>query len=107
MDRHINGSKNNTGRPGLDLWEIFVLSQVRLCLNASYGVIHDLANNHHVMRCVMGIAHEFSYPRIELEYQNIYDNVSKINDPIIFSPHSINLTSLTNVGILWELIFKP
>ncbi len=83
MDRHINGSKNNTGRPGLDLWEIFVLSQVRLCLNASYGVIHDLANNHHVMRCVMGIAHEFSYPRIELEYQNIYDNVSKINDPII------------------------
>ncbi len=31
----------------MDLWSIFVLAQVRLCLNLSYDVLHDQANNHH------------------------------------------------------------
>ena len=83
LDKHINCNKKETGRPGLDLWIIFVLAQVRLCLNTSYDMLHDLANNHHTMRCLMGIAHEFGYPRTELEYQNIYDNVSLVSDDII------------------------
>ena len=83
LDKHINGNKKETGRPGLDLWIIFVLAQVRLCLNTSYDMLHDLANNHHTMRCLMGIAHEFGYPRTELEYQNIYDNVSLVSDDML------------------------
>ena len=85
LDKHINCNKKETGRPGLDLWIIFVLAQVRLCLNTSYDMLHDLANNHHTMRCLMGIAHEFGYPRTELEYQNIYDNVSLVSDDILIA----------------------
>ena len=63
----------------MDLWNIFVLSQVRLCLNFSYDVLHDLANNRHNMGCLMGVEKGFGYERIEFEYQNIYDNVTLLS----------------------------
>ena len=36
LESHIRARKKNTGRKGLDLWIIFVLAQLRLCLNISY-----------------------------------------------------------------------
>ena len=48
-------NKHKTGRPGMSLWQIFVLSQVRLCLNISYDRLHDLANNHALLRQILGI----------------------------------------------------
>ena len=39
LEGHINSGKKNTGRTGMDLWSIFVLAQVRLCLNLSYDVL--------------------------------------------------------------------
>ena len=33
LENHINSGKKNTGRTGMDLWSIFVLAQVCLCLN--------------------------------------------------------------------------
>ena len=52
----------------MDLWNIFVLFKLRLYLNLSYDVLHDLANNHHNMRCLMGVEKDFGYERIEFEY---------------------------------------
>jgi hypothetical protein len=83
LEKHINSGKKNTGRTGMDLWCIFVLSQVRLCLNLSYDYLHDLADNHHKMRHLMGIERGFGYERVEFEYQNIYDNVSMLSDELI------------------------
>jgi hypothetical protein len=83
LENHINTDKKNTGRTGMDLWSIFVLAQVRLCLNLSYDVLHDLANNHHNMRCLMGVEKGFGYERIEFEYQNIYDNVTLLSDEMV------------------------
>jgi len=83
LENHINSGKKNTGRTGMDLWSIFVLAQVRLCLNLSYDVLHDQANNHHNMRCLMGVEKGFGYDRIEFEYQNIYDNVSLLSDEVV------------------------
>ena len=68
----------------MDLWSIFVLFQVRLCLNLSYDVLHDLANNHHNMRCLMGVEKGFGYERIDVEYQNIYDNVTLLSDQMVW-----------------------
>ncbi len=56
---------------------------VRLCLNLSYDVIHDQANNHHNMRCLMGVGKGFGYERIEFEYQDIYDNVALSGDELV------------------------
>lgn len=83
LEKHINSGKKNTGRTGMDLWCIFVLSQVRLCLNLSYDYLHDLADNHHKMRHLMGIERGFGYERVEFEYQNIYDNVSMLSDELV------------------------
>jgi hypothetical protein len=55
LENHINSGKKNTGRTGMDLWSIFVLAHGRLCLNLSYDVLHEQANNHHNMRCLMGV----------------------------------------------------
>jgi hypothetical protein len=83
LEKHINSGKKNTGRTGMDLWCIFVLSQVRLCLNLSYDTLHDLADNHHKMRHLMGIEKGFGFERVEFEYQNIYDNVTMLSDELV------------------------
>jgi transposase, IS5 family len=83
LEKHINSGKKRTGRVGMDLWSIFVLAQVRLCMDMSYGNLHDQANNHHKMRHLMGVEKGFGYERIEFEYQNIYDNVSLLNDEML------------------------
>ena len=76
-------NKLQTGRRGMDLWMIFVLSQVRLCLNIDYETLFNLANNHYTMRYLMGVEREFGYERHEFEYQNIYDNVTLLDDKTV------------------------
>lgn len=68
------------GRKGMDLWCIFVLSQVRMCLNISYDRLHDLACNHSSLRQIMGIETEFGYEKIKFDYYQIYDNVTLLTD---------------------------
>ena len=80
LEAKIMAGKKRTGRPGMDLWQIFVLSQVRLCQNISYDDLHHIANNDHLIRQIMGIERGFGYERHEIEYQNIVDNVSLLDD---------------------------
>ena len=83
LEGKIMAGKKRTGRPGMDLWQIFVLSQVRLCQNISYDELHDLANHHTLIRQIMGVERGFSYERHEFEYQNIVDNVSLLDDETV------------------------
>ena len=91
MERHLLEGKKKTGRKGMDLWCIFVLSQVRLCLNVSYDWIYNLANNHLSIRWLMGIEAEHGFKRTEFEYQNIYDNVTLLNDEMVKEINSLVL----------------
>jgi len=80
LEDKIFSKNNNTGRPGMDLWQIFVLSQVRLCQNLSYDELHDLANHHTMIRQIMGIESSDEFERQRISYQNIIDNVSLLDD---------------------------
>ena len=81
LSSHLLTGKQSTGRPGMNLWCIFVLAQVRMCLNVSYDVIHDYANNHTRLRWLMGIAPaDSSFEEIHFSYQRIYDNVNLLTD---------------------------
>ena len=80
LEAKIMAGKQRTGRPGMDLWQIFVLSQVRLCQNISYDELHDLANHHTLIRQIVGVERGFGYERHEFEYQNIVDNVSLLDE---------------------------
>lgn len=89
LEKHINGQKKRTGRKGMDLWCIFVLAQVRLCLNTDYNTLHNLANNHRTLRQIMGIERSFGYDREEFSRQNIYDNINMLSDELITGINAI------------------
>src|SRR5665811_1822582 len=83
LEGKILEGKKKTGRPGMDLWQIFVLSQVRLCQNISYDELHHLANYDSLIRQIMGIESGFGYPKYQFGYQNIIDNVSLLDDKTV------------------------
>jgi len=80
LEKQITSGKQNTGRPGMDLWQIFVLAQVRLCQNISYDELHDLANHHCLIRQIMGIESGFGFEKVQFSYRSIIDNVSLLDD---------------------------
>ena len=43
LEKYLMRDKKQTGRKGMDLWQVFVLAQVRLCKNLSYEDLHSQA----------------------------------------------------------------
>ena len=84
LENIIIRPKENTGRPGMNLWQIFVLAQTRLSLNISYDRLHHMANNDKLLRQMLGIESEWGYEDNKLEYQNIIDNVTLLDDEEAF-----------------------
>lgn len=85
LEKKILKDKNKTGRPGMSLWEIFVLSQVKLCMNISYDELHHQANCNSRLRGVMGVLQKnYNFGR-EKEYghQNIFDNVNLLDEDFL------------------------
>jgi hypothetical protein len=83
LESKLNKGKKKTGRPGMDLWHIFVLAQLRLCMNASYDRLCHMANNDKIVRKIMGVEKESGYGYKEFEYQNIYDNLTWLDDQAV------------------------
>lgn len=83
LENKILSKNKKTGRPGMNLWQIFVLAQVRLCLNISYDRLHWMANSDKLLRQLMGIETDFGYADVEIGYQNILDNVALLDDETI------------------------
>jgi hypothetical protein len=79
------------GRPGMDLWIIFVLAQVRLCMDYSYDNLHHQANNNYLLRCLLGIENDGYHfvNRTQFEYQQIYDNVSRISNEMLVKLNAV------------------
>jgi len=83
LENTISKDKQRTGRKGMDLWQLFVLSQVRLCIGASYERLVHLANYDHLIRQIMGVEKQPFFERTTFEYQNIYDNVTLLDDETV------------------------
>jgi len=83
LEKRIMEGKQTTGRQGMSLWEIFVLAQVRNCLNTSYDQLHFMANDSELLRGILGVLpSDFSAGK-QYEYQNIYDNVSLLDEQLL------------------------
>ena len=89
LENKIVGNKKKTGRLGMSLWEIFVLSQVRLCSNMSYDQLHNTANYNSQIRQLMGVELEWGFERIEFSYQSVIDNVSLLDDQTIIKLNDV------------------
>lgn len=83
LENKLLSSNNKTGRPGMDLWQIFVLSQVRLCQNISYDDVHHIANYDGLIRQLIGVESAAGFDKQEFSYQNIIDNVSLLDDETV------------------------
>ena len=69
------------GRPGMDLWKILVLGNLRLNCNWDYDKVHDIANEHNKVREFLGhTIHEYN-ERYGL--QTIKDNVSLLTPELL------------------------
>ncbi len=70
----------NLGRPGMDLWHIFVLGIVRLSHNCDFDKLTDLANNHRTLRLFLDLeaTNEKRYGR-----QTLIDNISFFTPEIL------------------------
>ncbi|HYQ57523.1 MAG TPA: ISNCY family transposase [Draconibacterium sp.] len=83
LEKNISSDKQNTGRPGMNLWQIFVLAQVRLCMNISYDELYDLSNHHTMIRQIMGIESDFGHEKVKFSYRSIIDNVGLLDDQMV------------------------
>ncbi|MDR0795515.1 MAG: ISNCY family transposase [Tannerella sp.] len=83
IEDYLPDVDRKNGRPGMNLWTIFVFSQVRLCLGTTYDMLHRFANNDRQLRQLIGIENEFGVEPFTFEYQNIYDNVSKLDSAML------------------------
>jgi len=89
IEKHLPAVDPHNGRPGMNLWTIFVLSQVRLSLGASYDMVQHFANNDLLLRKLLGISDIFGEESFEFEYQNIYDNISVLSEAMLVEINDI------------------
>ena len=83
-----------TGRPGMDLWKIFVMGTLRLDLNCDYDRLQQLVNHHQIIRLMLG--HNY-LEEVSYHIQTLKDNVSlltpelleKINQVVVTAGHVI------------------
>ncbi len=71
----------NTGRPGMELWNIFVLATVKLAINCDFDRLQDLANNHLLLRHMLGHSGWENPHRYAL--QTLIDNVSLFRPDVL------------------------
>ena len=89
IEKHLPDVDRSNGRPGMNLWTIFVLGQVRMCLGSSYDMLHNLSNNHLLLRKLLGMSDIFGEEPVTFEYQNIYDNVSQLSEAMLIEINDV------------------
>lgn len=85
----------NNGRPGMDLWSIFVMGVLRVNLNWDYDRLQEMVNNHRTIRQLLGHGVVDDGQRYEL--QNLKDNVvlltpellDRINQVVVNCGHEV------------------
>jgi IS5 family transposase len=71
----------NNGRPGMDLWSVFILASLRLNLNCDYDRVLALANNHNTLRQMLGHCGFSQHEQYKL--QTIKDNIKLLTPDIL------------------------
>jgi hypothetical protein len=71
----------NTGRPGMDMWQILVLGTLRLNCNWDYDKVQEIANEHRKVRMMLGFEENDFQKRYPL--QTIKDNISLLTPEIL------------------------
>jgi hypothetical protein len=68
------------GRPGMELWKIFVLGVVRLSLNCDYDRLQELVNQHRTLREMLGHGY---FDEDYYQLQTLKDNVQLLTPEVL------------------------
>lgn len=98
-------SSPDHGRTGMTYWQILVLAAVRLGCNFDYDHLQDLAENHLILRRMMGIGCWDDVKPIPWDWRRLRDNlcklrpktVEKINQLIVAVGHDLEPTAAETV----------
>ena len=71
----------SVGRPGMDLWRIFVLATLKQGLNCDYDRLQELANQHQTLREMLG--HGDWADHTNYAMQTLVDNVSLLSPTVL------------------------
>ena len=85
----------NNGRRGMDLWKILVLGTLRLSCSWDFDKLMDMANNHRVLRLMLG--HSYMDHKYRYALQTLKDNISlftpevfdKVNEIVVKYGHKV------------------
>ncbi len=90
LEDKICKGKKKTGRKGMDLWHILVLAVVRHATGTNWDRLHLMANMDMLVRAIMGVSKtSFNEDEFEFEYQTIIDNVSLIDEDLLYAINAI------------------
>jgi hypothetical protein len=79
VEKAVCNNSVKNGRPGMNLWTIFVLAGARLCLGTNYDRIHYLSNSDSLLRKMIGFNDTF-IDDDHISLQTIKDNVRLLDD---------------------------
>lgn len=71
------------GKPGLSLWEIFVLGVVRLTLDANYDRLEHIANYDSLVRELLGITRYGVDKKKEYSLTSLKENIPYIDEELL------------------------
>jgi hypothetical protein len=79
--RDVRGDcRDDCGRPGMDYWQVLVLSAARLGCNLTYDALQDLAEQHRALRQIMGLG---DWDEESFHYRRIHDNICLVRPETI------------------------
>lgn len=99
IEAKIKGTKQETGRTGMDMWAILVLATVRLTVNANYDALHHFANFDKLIRQIIGVENKFNDGKT-FGLQTIKDNISLLDE------ETINQVNEIVVGAAHQFVLK-
>jgi transposase, IS5 family len=71
-----------TGRPGMDLWKILILGTLRLNCNWDFDKVHEMANNHHKLRQMLG--------HYETDFESTYALQTIRDNVVLLTPQMLD-----------------
>lgn len=101
----LQGVRRDIGRPGMDLWSIFVLLCAREALRLDYDRLEDLAEHHALIRAAMGLGdwqqgYHFDWTRIWRNVRKVRaETVAEINRRVVRLGHTLAPTAAESARV--------
>jgi len=83
LEQKVIGDKKQTGRPGMDLWQLLVLGVVRLTLDCNYDRLEHIANYDMLVRRIMGLSDFCDDEEEQFHHKTISDNVCHVDAELL------------------------